>query len=403
MFQPVSPVTAADEARSQAAVLGSADLSLTMSDSPDPVRPGQTLVYTIAVNNSGPDTAENLTVTNILPTGVTYVSASGTGWTCNKVTTNMVICTRPSLAVGLAPYIDLNLQAPAAPGTIMNAAQVSSSSDDANTNNNTDSEYTLVADEADLSLIKTAAPDTVYSGEAITYTLSVSNAGPDAASTVTVTDDLPNGVTYQSASGDGWTCGESGGTVNCTRASLAVGAAPDITISVLAPATGGVIVNAATAAGTSYDPITADNSDTAEVTVEPSADLSLTKTASSDPVKTDETLTYALSVENLGGDPAQDVVVTDVLPAGVAFQSTSGDGWSCSESGGTVTCTRASLAVGAAPDITISVTAPSTEGDVVNTASVSASTHDPASGNNSDMVTVSVSDLLYFFIPLIIK
>jgi hypothetical protein len=59
--------------------------------------------------------------------------------------------------------------------------------------------------------------------------------------------------------------------------------------------------------------------------------------------------------------------------------------------------------VGAAPDITITVTAPSTEGDVVNTASVSASTHDPASGNNSDMVTVSVSDLLYFFIPLIIK
>ena len=80
-------------------------------------------------------------------------------------------------------------------------------------------------------------------GQNITYTLSVSNAGPSDAASLTVTDTLPAGVIYVSAAGTGWACSQAAGVVTCTRATLAVGAAPTISIVVTAPATGGSITN----------------------------------------------------------------------------------------------------------------------------------------------------------------
>ncbi len=256
--------------------------------------------------------------------------------------------------------------------------------------------------EADLSISKAASPDPVNVNSTLTYTLSVENLGGDAAADVAVTDTLPAGVTYQSASGDGWSCSESSGTVTCTRASLAVGVAPDITITVTAPGTSGDITNTASVSASTYDPDLSNNDDSALVTVNPSADLTISKAVSPDPVNVNSTLTYTLSVENLGGDAAADVVVTDTLPAGVTYQSASGDGWSCSESSGTVTCTRASLAVGAAPDITITVTAPSTSGDITNNAAVSATTDDPDLSNNADSAVVLV-ELFGLYLPIILK
>ncbi len=89
---------------------------------------------------------------------------------------------------------------------------------------------------ADLSIVKTDSPDPVNAGATVTYTLAVSNAGPDTATTLTVTDTLPAGVTNAAASGTGWTCNPpSGGAISCTRASLAVGAAPNITLTATAP------------------------------------------------------------------------------------------------------------------------------------------------------------------------
>src|SRR4030095_3709847 len=99
-----------------------------------------------------------------------------------------------------------------------------------NTANNGDSETTTVASVADLSITKGDAPDPVSTHAALTYTLDVANAGPAPASTVTVTDPLPAGTAFVSATGSGWACNQASGTVTCTRARLAVGAAPPITI-----------------------------------------------------------------------------------------------------------------------------------------------------------------------------
>ncbi len=94
----------------------------------------------------------------------------------------------------------------------------------------------------------------------------------------------------------------------------------------------------------------------ATLTVLGAADLSVTKSDSPDPVLVGANLTYTLAVTNLGPSPASNVSVSDTLPAGVTFVSASGTGWACAEAGGVVTCTRAALAVGAAPDITVVVT-----------------------------------------------
>ena len=71
----------------------------------------------------------------------------------------------------------------------------------------------MLAPPADLSVIKSAGSDAVTAGRPLTYTLSVSNAGPGTADDVTVTDELPPGVGFESVAGIAWTCDETDGSV----------------------------------------------------------------------------------------------------------------------------------------------------------------------------------------------
>jgi uncharacterized repeat protein (TIGR01451 family) len=101
-------------------------------------------------------------------------------------------------------------------------------------------------------------------------------------------------------------------------------------------------------------------------------------------------LTYTILVTNNGPSPAANVVVTDVLPAGLTFVSASGSGWTCSFSAPTVTCTRPTLTVGAAQAIQIVASAPVTPGLVLtNTAVVNAATF-PNTPVTSNSVVVKV-------------
>ena len=119
------------------------------------------------------------------------------------------------------------------------------------------------------------------------------------------------------------------------------------------------------------------------------ADLSITKTDSPDPVATTATLTYTIDVTNGGPDDASAVKVVDTLPAGVTFVSATGTNWVCNNSSGTVTCNRTggNLAPGAAPPITITVTAPSTAGTITNSATVSSPNDDTPSNNTATETT----------------
>ncbi len=164
------------------------------------------MAYSLVVVNNGPSDAANLTVTDALPAGVTFVSATGTGWVCTNAGNVSVTCTRPALAAGaLAPTITVTVTAPAQAGSLSDTASVASPTSDPDPANNTSTVVTAVTASADLAITKTG-PATVLAGGAVAYSLVVVNNGPSDAAALTVSDPLPVGVTFVSATGAGWTC-----------------------------------------------------------------------------------------------------------------------------------------------------------------------------------------------------
>jgi uncharacterized repeat protein (TIGR01451 family) len=132
------------------------------------------------------------------------------------------------------------------------------------------------------------------------------------------------------------------------------------------------------------------------VCVAPTADLSITKTASPDPVTTGDDLTYTVTVTNNGPDPATSVVVTDNLPAETTFVSCSSTGEGvCGGSGNNRTVTFPLLPSGQSETITFvaNVNCSVADGTVIsNTATVSSSTPDPNSNNDSSTATTTASN-----------
>ncbi|MGZ5474175.1 MAG: DUF11 domain-containing protein, partial [Thermoanaerobaculia bacterium] len=114
------------------------------------------------------------------------------------------------------------------------------------------------------------------------------------------------------------------------------------------------------------------------------ADLSVKKTADFTESTVGSSATYTIVVTNNGPGEATDVVVTDDLPAGTTFVSSSAG---CSGTT-TVTCAVGTLAAGDSATIEIVVTLPSTPGTVSNTASVASSSTDPAGGNDAATVAI---------------
>src|SRR5678809_190155 len=133
------------------------------------------------------------------------------------------------------------------------------------------------------------------------------------------------------------------------------------------------------------------------VCVAPTADLSITKTDSPDPVTTGNDLTYTVTVTNNGPDTATSVTVTDNLPAETTFVSCSSTGGGvCGGSDNNRTVTFASLASGESETITFVATVNCSVADgtvISNTATVSSVTPDPNPSNNSSTATTTASNL----------
>jgi uncharacterized repeat protein (TIGR01451 family) len=247
------------------------------------------------------------------------------------------------------------------------------------------------ATPADLLIVKTDSADPVLPGSSFSYQLTVSNAGPGTAAALTVTDTLPGGLGFISASGTGWSCDHSGGLITCTRSDLPLGAAPAIIIDVTAPPSAAALLNTAEVAASTADPVGSNNSDTESTTVLASADLSVSKWGDPGPVAPDQPLDYTLEIANAGPDAADAVSVEDTLPTGAVFQSAAGADWTCGEAGGVVTCTLPSIASGStAAPITVVMTPPNASGTITNWAYVDAASHDPMTGNNSDPAVTEV-------------
>jgi uncharacterized repeat protein (TIGR01451 family)/LPXTG-motif cell wall-anchored protein len=245
-----------------------ADLSMSKKG-PASVVAGGTVSYSIKVKNAGPSTATSVSVSDTLPAGVSFVSASGSGWTCGQAA-GVVTCTRPTLTTGAAPVITINVTAPVGAATSVNTATVSAATADPDLTNNTDQVTTTVGAAADLQLVKTG-PKSVVAGELLAYTITVTNNGPDTATSVVVTDPIPAGTTFVSATGVGWTCAFTAGVVTCTRPVLSSGdTAPGIALVLNAPSSGDGVVNRASVRSDATDPVRGNNSFGTETILVPS-------------------------------------------------------------------------------------------------------------------------------------
>lgn len=396
----------------------SADMVLSSQTvNPDPVPAGGTATITIRVDNNGPGAASNVSLTDTLPPGSTFVSMTASdGGTCNGAAPYH--CDWASVPFQAFRTVTLKVTLPTA-GVWPNAATVSAATPDSNANNNTLTRNITAVAAADLRITATSTAGAgAAAGTPYNYTLHVDNAGPNAlpaGQAPTVTFNVPAGATINGVpTGTGWSCTPAGGyprsnppapgaTITCTRTpgndTLANGAAfPNISV----PAVGNLngTVTASFGVGSSYpDGDLANNTALVNVPFTSGTDMTIGKSASpSGTVATGAAVAYTLRARQQGGTPPSNIVVTDTLPAGLTYVSHSAPApWSCTWTAPQLSCTYGGTYNGGPytdlPDITLNTTVNGT-GSIQNTANVAlpAGQTDPEPGNNSSSVTVTGSN-----------
>ncbi|GIV98403.1 MAG: hypothetical protein KatS3mg057_3060 [Herpetosiphonaceae bacterium] len=351
-------------------------LSLTKSATPDSVLVGKLLQYTLTVTNTGPSDAPLTTITDVLPSSVTFIRASTGCSESNKTVT----CSPGTLTAGASAAFNIVVY-PTAAGVITNTATVTSGGLDIDSFDNVASASTQVVEQADLAIEKSAAA-TIDANETLSYTLNVTNYGPHPARAITVTDALPSSTTFISAGGAGWSCAYAGAdhTLTCTRAELLLLESAEVIVLVTVPGEGEMLLNAAGVESAVPDPDLTNNSASAETLVRPIADLSLTAEATASSFA----ISYTFTIINNGPSTAISTVLTATLPTGIEVNTTSPDEPICSLKNDTLICELGELAPGASAQVTLSGTVTnSAKSPVSSSATVAADEYDPDRTNNS--------------------
>ena len=370
--------------------------------SPDPVAAGETVRYTIVATNNGPSVARNATITDVVPADTTLVETSlpGICATTGQAAGSTITCDLGDVgATGTVTVIFDALVDAALPNgsTISNSASAGSDTVDPVPGNDDKSVSTTVSAIADVGVAKVASPDPAVPGAPLTYTITVSNLGPSAATGIEITDDVSaqfvGGLATTVVAPPGVTCLL---TVSCGPFDLPVGSIDIVVTGTVASARTTDLGNTVdVVATTSTDLNPGNDSATITTPVEPSADLAVTKLADVvDPATVDPTdpITYTVTVVNNGPSDALDVSIVDTPPAFVTLTSvTSGDPTATCDLG-TATCDVASIASGASLTMTVVGTvAANAVGSITNSASATSTTPDPNPGDNSDAVTTGVT------------
>ena len=163
---------------------------------------------------------------------------------------------------------------------------------------------------ANLSIVANASPTPAIVGETLTYTLTVANLGPSNAPSVVVSDTIPAGTSFVSATPSQGTASFAAGVVTANLGTLSNGASATIAIAVT-PNSAGSKVNSATVSAASADLDLSNNSATTIVTVNnPVADLAVSATAAPEPAFVSSNVTFSIVITNRGPNHADSVRVT---------------------------------------------------------------------------------------------
>lgn len=381
------------------------DVSLAKSvvdgDGNGVANPGEILTYTIRLSNAGSAAAQNVSLTETVPVGTSYVG-TGEGWNCAGVTAGnactQVVASVPSGTNTATVTFTVRVDDPLA-ATLASIDNVVVKTGDAPPAcPGADPRCASLPVGAILSVAKSVTESVAMPGGTLTYTILVGNASGVAAGSTTLTDPLPAGITAFS-----WSCAASGGAT-CPNASGS--GALNQTIPSL-PA-GGLLTYTVTATVAANPPASIANTATvtpptggtcdsdgcvAVATVGTAAVVRIEKSTTASAVIPNSTMTYTVTVTNTGASPADGTHVDDTIPADFASAN-----WSCASSGGAV-CPNASgsgnidetiavLPAGGVVTYTITVVATATPSPtVVNTATVTPPANGECDGGNCSAST----------------
>jgi len=264
--------SANDSSTNTVAIIAAPDLAIAKTGSSLFVA-GSNATFQLAVNNvsTGP-TVGGITVTDTLNANFTFVSGTGTGWTCSAAA-QLVTCTNAGPIAGSAAAANIVLTVAvnaAASGSISNTATVQTTDDNNAANNSSTATVTITAAAPDLSITKTVSGAFV-AGSNGTFQIAVSNIGTASTSgTITVTDTLDSAFTFVSGTGTNWTCAAVGQVVTCTNPGpvASSSAAGNITLTVgISGAASGSIANTATVSDAGDTTDVADKSSTVNASI----------------------------------------------------------------------------------------------------------------------------------------
>lgn len=312
------------------------DLLLIDVGSDGSANSGDTLRYSIDLSNAGNATATGQEFIDSLGPNLqlvvgSVVTSTGTVTSGNAAGDSQVVVAVGDLPAsgGASISFDAMILGPLPVGTTMvtNQGQLSGpdgvvQTDDPDTPATNDATVTPVIPLADIAIVKTGPVDPVVAGTAFSYDLLVSNAGPDAASDVLLTDVLPASLQFLAATPSQGTCQFDNGstTLMCMPGALAVGDAANIELQVVLLDEGDT-VNVATVAADQLDPNASNDAGNATIMGVPGIDLELQKQVDNPNPDWGDSIDYTLILSNLGPDTATGIEVLDLLPVELQFES----------------------------------------------------------------------------------
>jgi uncharacterized repeat protein (TIGR01451 family) len=261
--------------------VGMPDLTITKAASPaetTAVNAGDTITYTLTVSNSAvaTGTATNVAIRDTIGSGLALSSITpGSDVTCADTTPPEINCTAGSIAPGVSRTLTIAVTVSATSGAVLNGAYVDRLNDIDEINeddndlaldcaavgeglgqlpstepDNFDCTSHAATGLPDLTITKTASPSettVVDTGDTITYTLTVANAGTATAASVDIQDTIGSGLTLGSVTpGTGVTCSDTTAPeINCAADSIAAGQSRTVTVVVTVSATSGTVLNGA--------------------------------------------------------------------------------------------------------------------------------------------------------------
>jgi uncharacterized repeat protein (TIGR01451 family) len=308
-----------------------AALSVTKTIADDTLKVGDTYQYQVTVSNAGPQAAHGAILTDNVPSALNVTSI---GLVYSGGASGVATLTRASLATGYAiPALPAGGVVTAviqgtvpATGTFTNVATIKAPAGvtDSDISDNVASvPLTVASREADVWVSKIVTDEVIGEGDSFSFVVTAGNHGPDIADGMIIKDVIPGGLTINSivavysagASGPQPTQGQlAGGFVVPT---MPVGGQVEITVSGVS-ATSGLYFNTATVkppAGTvELDP--SNNSATQPLQTEvKSVDVVVTKSVNAQSFQIGDTITYTVTVTNMGPDDANGTVLKDQLPS----------------------------------------------------------------------------------------